>query len=72
MKCPRCGGLTRQLQTQGNRRARKCGSCGIRFFTVEMPESDFEREAVKVMRQLLDQFSVKRARATLREKGYLR
>ena len=72
MNCPKCNSLTRQIKTEGNRRTRLCGSCGARFFTIEMPETDFERAAIKTMRHLLDQHGVKQARATLRQKGYLR
>lgn len=53
MKCPRCGSQnTKTIDSRptevSRRRIHECNSCGFRYRTYEIMESDFER-----MRELL-------------------
>lgn len=53
MRCPRCGSQnTKTIDSRptavSRRRIHKCNSCGFRYRTYEIMESDFER-----MRELL-------------------
>ena len=46
--CPRCGYVSSRVldvryKSHVRRRERKCNSCGWRWFTVEVPELDYER-----------------------------
>lgn len=63
MKCPQCNAWTDVRESRSGRRRRECAN-GHRFVTVEVLAT--EAELMARQRQL------RHARATLREKGYLR
>ncbi len=43
ISCPRCSERrTRVRETRGNRRTRRCASCGENFTTLELLEADIE------------------------------
>ncbi len=43
ISCPRCSEQqTRVRETRGNRRTRRCVSCGESFTTLELPEAEVE------------------------------
>lgn len=72
MKCPRCGGASRQFSNDNGRRGRKCGSCGAFFYTVELVESEANRLGTAALARLVDNMKMMQARAVLREKGILK
>lgn len=60
--CPHCGLPSKAVETRLNRRRRVCEG-GHSHHTIELPES--------VLRAYMAHERIEKARATLREKGYL-
>lgn len=61
MKCPRCGEFAATEETRGGTRRRRVCRNGHSFHTIEVVESTF-----------LPLVKMEQARATLREKGWLK
>lgn len=41
MKCPKCGGKTKVLNSRSPKRKRKCSVCGYGWITTEVPMDEY-------------------------------
>ena len=75
MKCPKCDAESVLLRSEYGQRKYRCACCTHQFTTHEVPvvqRLEYERKLLTGAMNLVRQRLTDNARATLREKGYLR